>query len=127
METKVDTRLGCGRPLLPPERFAPNPHRMYHDAGCRDLYRRNLASFTEQNPELPGWGRSPVSRPGADDRLRVVRASDGRLAVRFEKGPAKKAVREHHGTDTLPVSYYLADAASAEDGAAFLRESYQEA
>lgn len=99
---------------------------------CRDLHLRNLAAFTEQNPELPGWGRSRVPRPGAKDRLQVVREPDGRLAARFEKGPTKKAVREHHGTDTLPVTYYLvegaaAEDAAAEDAAAFLRSNYPDA
>ena len=124
--TRTATCLGCGQPL-PPNRLGPDPHRIYHDSGCQDLHRRNLAIFSERNPELPGWGKSRVPRPGTGNRLRVVRASDGRLAVRFEKGPAKKAVKEHHGTDTLPMSYYLADGATAEDAAAFLRESYLEA
>ena len=118
--------LGCGRPL-PRSHPAPNPSRLYHDEACQDLHRRNLASFFERNPELPGWGKSPVARPGPGNRLRVVKASNGRLAVRFEKGPAKKAVREHHATDTLPMSYYLASGAGLEDAAAYLRESYPEA
>lgn len=125
-ETKVGVCLGCGRPL-PPDRFAPNPHRLYHDKTCRDLHKRDLAAFVERNPELPGWGRSPVSRPDAGDRLRIVKATDGRLAVRFETGPTKKAVRDHHGTDTLAISYYLDRGAAAEDAAVFLRQSYPDA
>lgn len=125
-EVRSSTCLGCGQPL-PPDRLGPNPHRVYHDETCHDLHRRNLAIFTERNPELPGWGRSRVPRPGADDRLRVVRASDGRLAVRFEKGPAKRGVKEHHGTDTLPVAYYLGAGAGTEGAAAFLHQSYPEA
>ena len=122
-ETKVGVCLGCGHPL-PPDRFAPNPHRLYHDETCRDLHERNLAAFDERNPELPGWGRNPIARPGPGDRLRIVRASDGRLAVRFEKGSTKKAVRARHGTETLPVSYYLDARVTDQDAAAFLRESY---
>lgn len=127
-DTKVNACWGCGRPL-PPDRLGPNPHRVYHDETCRDLHRRDLAAFTKRNPELPGWGRSRVPRPGADDRLRVVRASeaDGRLSVRFEKGPAKKAIRKHHETDTLPVTYYLPDGATVEDATAFLHKNYPEA
>ena len=123
---RAATCLGCGQPL-PVDHPAPNPHRVYHDETCRDLHRRNLAAFEERNPELPGWGRSRVLRPGTDDHLRVVRASDGRLAVRFEKGPAKRGVKEHHGTDTLPMAYYLDAGAGTEDAAAFLREGYPDA
>lgn len=122
-ETKVGVCLGCGRPL-PSDRFAPNPHRLYHDETCRNLHERDLVTFAERNPELPGWGRSSIARPGFGDRLRIVRASEGRLAVRFEKVPTKKAVRACHDTDTLPVTYYLADGASAADATTFLGQSY---
>lgn len=122
-KTKVNTCRECERPL-PTDRLGRNPHRVYHDEKCRELHREKLAEFRELHPELPAQGRSRVKRPGPEDRLRVVRAADNRLAVRVEKEAAKKAVREHHSTDTLPVSYYLADGASAEDAAAFLRESY---
>lgn len=125
-ETKAGVCLGCGRPL-PREHPAPNPHRLYHDAGCREMHERALAEFTDRNPEIPGYGRSPVKRPGAADRLRVVRASDGRLSVRFEKGPAKRQVRDHHGADTLPLAYCLAADAGPEGAAIFLRESYPDA
>lgn len=126
-ETKAGVCLGCGRPL-PRAHPAPNPQRLYHDAGCRDLHQHDLAAFVERNPELPGWGKSPVmGRLTSAARLRVVKASDGRLAVRFEKGPAKKKVREHHGTDTLPITYYLADGAATEDVVAFLQKSYPDA
>lgn len=124
-ETKAGVCLGCGRPL-PVDRPAPNPHRVYHDESCRQIYERGLAAFIERHPELPGWGRSGVPRPGTDDRLRVTR-TDGRLAVRFEKGPAKKTVREHHGTDTLPIAYYLGADAGTEDADAFLRQTYPKA
>lgn len=75
-ETKVNTFLGCGRPL-PPDRLGPNPHRKYHDEGCHGL--------------------------------------------------PKKAVREHYGTETLPISYYLDARATEEDTAAFHRQIYPEA
>lgn len=125
-ETRAGVCLGCGQPL-PVDHPAPNPHRIYHDETCQDLHRRNLATFRECNPELPGWGKSRVPRPGTGNRLRVVRASDGRLAVRFEKGPAKRGVKEYHDTDTLPMTYYLAEGAGTEDVAAFLRTNYPDA
>lgn len=125
-ETKVNTCLGCGRPL-PPDHLGPNPQRMYHGETCRDLHRRSLEAFRGRAPELPGWGCSPAARLGSKDRLRVTRGADGRLAVRFEKGPAKRSVKEHHGTDPLPIFYYLDARATEEDAAAFLRQSYPEA
>ena len=125
-QIKTATCLGCGKPL-PPQRLGPNPHRVYHEETCRDLHRHDLAAFEKQHPELPGQGRSPVQRPGTEDRLRVVHTDDRRLATRFEVGPAKKAVQEHHDTDTLPISYYLDARATVEDAAAFLRQQYPDA
>lgn len=124
-ETKAGVCLGCGRPL-PRSHPAPNPHRVYHDETCRQMHERDLAAFVERNPELPGRGRSRVPRPAADDQLRVVR-TDGWLSVRFETGPAKKAVRKHHETDTLQITHYLPDDAGTDDAAAFLAKIYPEA
>jgi hypothetical protein len=90
------------------------------------MHERDLAAFNARSPELPGWGRSRMPRPGTGDRLRVMR-TDGRLSVRFETGAAKKAVQEHHGTDALPLTYYLGADAGTEDAAAFLQQTYPEA
>ena len=60
--------------------------------------------------------------------MRVVRTPDGRPAARFEKGPARKRVREHLlGTDVLPIEYYLAPGADEDDALAFLKKSYPRA
>lgn len=125
-ETKAGVCLGCGRPL-PPDRLGPNSYRVYHDDTCRRMHEQSLAAFNERSPELPGWGRSPVPSPGAGNRLRVVSTGDGRLAVRFDKGPAKKLIKQHHDTDTLPMAYYLVEGATVDDAAAFLQKNYPEA
>lgn len=116
---------GCGQPLSR-ERF-PGGHQVYHDESCKERHDRELAAFNERHPEIPAWGRSRVPRPKEGDVVRVVRASDGRLAARFEKGPARKGVREHHGTDVLPIDYYLASGADEDDALAFLEKSYPRA
>ena len=113
---------GCDLPL-PSDRFG-NAHRTYHNEACRHRHEREQEAFRERHPELPGWGRSPVPRAGEGDVVRVVRAPDGRLAARFERGPARRGVVEHHAADTLSIAYYLDAGAGEDDALAFLRRAY---
>lgn len=62
--------------------------------------------------------RDRTQRRRRDERICLTRAADGSLAARFEKGPVRKSVREHHGTDILPISYYLSTGAYEDDALA---------
>lgn len=129
MSAGIESRCwGCRQPL-PRDRLGPGGHSLYHDRSCDELHLRELAAFAERHPELPGWGRSEVAKPGEDDVLEAARTHDGRPGVRFVRGPTRKDVKEHFGRDTLPVSYYLdgGETATIAEARVFLQESYPKA